>query len=360
MKYELSKKRVIARILLFFYIGFIIYTTLLCREPRDYREYNFQLFWSYQRFFDDIEPQGKQIVCNILFFIPFGVLVPLCVNGSRKQQLVFTVISACLLSGTVEFLQLILKLGFAEFDDVFDNTLGAAIGAVLVLMLMKLKGKEMSHKPYGPYEKYFKRPIDLFCGLAAVIVFSWLYLILIILGAIFMRGNPFFTQARPGKDEKIFKLIKFRTMDNRKDRDGKLLPDEVRLNKYGRFLRKTSLDELPEAFNIIKGDMSIIGPRPLMARYLAFYTDEEKRRHDVRPGLSGYAQIHGRNNVNWEERLKLDIYYVDHVSFRMDVKVIIETIAIVLKRDGISTEDMSNFDDFRKKQLQENGKMEEK
>lgn len=361
MKYCLmSKKRVIAGILLILYIVFIIYTTLLCREPSDYRQYNFQLFWSYQRFFDDIQPQGQQILLNILFFIPLGVLIPLSVNGSRKRKLSITVISASLLSGTVEFLQLILKLGFAEFDDVFDNTLGAAIGTVLVLILMKLKGKEMSHKPYGPYEKYFKRLIDLFCGLAAVIVFSWLYIILIILGAIFMRGNPFFTQARPGKDEKIFKLMKFRTMDNRKDRDGKLLPDEVRLNKYGRFLRKTSLDELPEAFNIIKGDMSIVGPRPLMARYLAFYTDEEKRRHDVRPGLSGYAQIHGRNNVNWEERLKLDIYYVDHVSFRMDVKVIIETIAIVLKRDGISTEDMSNFDDFRKKQLQENGKMEEK
>ena len=138
----LNKKRVIAGILLILYIGFIIYTTLLCREPRDYREYNLQLFWSYQRFFDDIEPQGRQILLNILLFIPFGVLVLLCVNGSRKQQLVFTVISACLLSGTVEFLQLILKLGFAEFDDVFDNTLGAAIGAVLVLILMKLRGKK--------------------------------------------------------------------------------------------------------------------------------------------------------------------------------------------------------------------------
>lgn len=210
------------------------------------------------------------------------------------------------------------------------------------------------------YAKFFKRFLDFILSLCAVIVLSPILLILIVLGAIFMRGNPFFFQERPGKDENIFKLIKFRTMDNRRDKNGNLLPDDVRLNKYGRFLRSTSLDELPELINILKGDMSIIGPRPLMARYLAFYTDEEKRRHDVRPGLSGYAQIHGRNNVNWEERLKLDIYYVDHVSFRMDVKVIIETIAIVLKRDGISTEDMSNFDDFRKKQLQENGKMEEK
>lgn len=170
-----------------------------------------------------------------------------------------------------------------------------------------------------------------------------------------MRGNPFFFQERPGKDEKIFRLIKFRTMDNRKDKDGKLLPDSVRLNKYGRFLRSTSLDELPELINILKGDMSIIGPRPLMARYLDYYTDAERRRHEVRPGLSGYAQVHGRNNVNWEERLKMDIYYVDHVSFQLDVKVLFDTIAVVLKREGISNEDMSNFDDFRKKQWQDNG-----
>lgn len=343
----LNKKQVIAGILLFLYIGFIIYTTLLCREPRDYREYNFQLFWSYQRFFDDIEPLGKQIVCNILFFIPFGVLVPLCVNGSRKQQLVFTVISACLLSGTVEFLQLILKLGFAEFDDVFDNTLGAAIGAVLVLILMKLKGKEMSHKPYGPYEKYFKRPIDLLCGLAAVIVFSWLYIILIILGTIFMRGNPFFTQARPGKDEKIFKLIKFRTMDNRKDRDGNLLPDEVRLNKYGRFLRKTSLDELPEAFNIIKGDMSVIGPRPLLVQYLPRYNEEQHRRHEVRPGLSGYAQVHGRNTVSWQDKFSMDVEYVDHITFLGDLKIIWDSVIVAfVKHDGISSETSATMEEF--------------
>ena len=209
---------------------------------------------------------------------------------------------------------------------------------------------EQEHKPYGPYEKYFKRPLDLFCGLAAVIVFSWLYLILIILGAIFMGGNPFFTQERPGKDEKIFKLIKFRSMDNRKDKDGNLLPDEVRLNKYGRFLRKTSLDELPEAFNIIKGDMSVVGPRPLMARYLKYYSDEEKRRHDVRPGLSGYAQIHGRNNVNWDERLKLDIYYVDHVACGMVISILLDTVLVVMKSEGISADAMANTDDFRKKQ----------
>ena len=150
------------------------------------------------------------------------------------------------------------------------------------------------------YAKYIKRILDFVLSLMALIVLSPLLVILIILGAVFMRGNPFFTQARPGKNEKIFKLIKFRTMDNRKDKDGKLLPDDVRLNKYGRILRSTSLDELPELINILIGDMSIVGPRPLMARYLDYYTAEESRRHEVRPGLTGYAQVHGRNNVNWD------------------------------------------------------------
>ncbi|MGM9553367.1 MAG: sugar transferase [Faecousia sp.] len=216
------------------------------------------------------------------------------------------------------------------------------------------------HKPYGPYEKYFKRPLDFCCALAAILVFSWLYLILIILGAIFMRGNPFFTQERPGKNEKIFKLIKFRSMDNRRDKDGNLLPDDVRLNKYGRLLRKTSLDELPEAFNILKGDMSVVGPRPLMARYLKYYSDEEKRRHDVRPGLSGYAQIHGRNNVNWDERIKLDLHYVDHVSFAIDIRILWDTVLLVLKREGISGDDMVNFDEFRKKQWELNAEKDVK
>lgn len=134
-----NRKRIIAGVLLVLYIGFIIYTTLLCREPKDYREYNFQLFWSYQRFFDDVRPQGQQILLNILFFIPFGVLIPFCIDGSWKRKLAITVITACFLSGTVEFLQLLYKLGFAEFDDVFDNTMGAAIGAVVVLMLGRVK-----------------------------------------------------------------------------------------------------------------------------------------------------------------------------------------------------------------------------
>ena len=206
---------------------------------------------------------------------------------------------------------------------------------------------EKKHVPYGPYEKYFKRPIDFCCGLAAVIVFWWLYLILIVLGAIFMRGNPFFTQERPGKDEKVFKLIKFMTMDNRRDKDGNLLPDEVRLNKYGRFLRKTSLDELPEAFNIIKGDMSVIGPRPLLVKYLPYYSEEQRHRHDVRPGLSGYAQVHGRNSVSWDEKFEMDIAYVKHITFLGDVKIILDTVLkAFIKQEGISSATSATMEDF--------------
>ena len=198
----------------------------------------------------------------------------------------------------------------------------------------------------GPYELYIKRPLDILCALMALIVFSWLYLILIILGAIFMRGNPFFAQDRPGKDEKIFKLIKFRTMDNRKDENGNLLPDEVRLNKYGRFLRSSSLDELPEAFNILKGDMSVIGPRPLLVRYLDRYNEEQHHRHDVRPGLSGYAQAHGRNAVSWEDKFAMDVWYANHVTFLTDIKIICDTVMAVLKRDGISSETSATMEEF--------------
>lgn len=205
----------------------------------------------------------------------------------------------------------------------------------------------MKHKPYGIYEKYFKRIFDFICGTLAVIVFSWLYFILIVLGFVFMRGNPFFTQDRPGKNEKIFKLIKFRTMDNRKDKEGNLLPDEVRLNKYGRFLRSTSLDELPEAFNIIKGDMSIIGPRPLLVKYLPYYSEVQHRRHEVRPGLSGYAQAHGRNGVSWDDKFAMDVEYVDHITFCGDVKIIIDTVLEVVKREGISSETSATMEDFR-------------
>lgn len=212
-----------------------------------------------------------------------------------------------------------------------------------------MENVKTKHIPYGPYEKYIKRPLDILCGLAAVVVFWWLYLILIVLGAIFMRGNPFFTQERPGKDGKIFKLIKFRTMDNRRDKDGNLLPDEVRLNKYGQLLRKTSLDELPEAFNIIKGDMSVIGPRPLLVKYLPYYTEEESHRHDVRPGLSGLAQVHGRNCVTWEEKFSWDLKYVQKITFVGDLKIVFETVKkVFVKSEGIVLNAVEDLDAYRK------------
>lgn len=205
----------------------------------------------------------------------------------------------------------------------------------------------MQHKPYGPYEKYFIRPLDLLCGIFVVIIFSWLYLALSILGLIFMRGNPFFTQARPGKNGQVFMLIKFRTMDNRKDKDGNLLPDEVRLNRYGRFLRKVSLDEIPEAFNIIKGDMSLIGPRPLLVQYLPLYSEAQMHRHDVRPGLSGYAQVNGRNSITWTHRFELDCEYVNKITFLGDLKIIIQTVEkAFIKREGISSATSDTMEDF--------------
>lgn len=196
------------------------------------------------------------------------------------------------------------------------------------------------------YAKYFKRMIDFCLSLIGLIVLSPLLLLLMLLGAVFMGGNPFFTQARPGKDEKIFKLIKFRTMDNRKDKDGNLLPDEVRLNKYGRFLRSTSLDELPELINILKGDMAIVGPRPQLVRDMVFMTPEQRRRHSVRQGLTGWAQVNGRNGISWEDKFKYDLEYVDKLSFLFDVKIIIMTVATVFKRDGITMEDMATAMDL--------------
>lgn len=161
-----------------------------------------------------------------------------------------------------------------------------------------------------------------------------------------MRGNPFFTQERPGKDEKIFKLVKFRTMDNRKDKDGKLLPDEVRLNKYGRFLRSTSLDEIPELINILKGEMAIVGPRPLLVKYLPYYNEKQKHRHDVLPGLTGYAQAHGRNGLSWDEKFEMDVNYVNNISFVGDVKILIDTVLCVVKKEGISSETSATMEDF--------------
>ena len=204
------------------------------------------------------------------------------------------------------------------------------------------------------YRQFFKRFWDIVLSGLAIIVLSPLLIILTIVGAIAMKGNPFFTQKRPGKNEKIFKLVKFRSMTNEKDINGNLLSDEKRLKKYGKFIRKTSLDELPELFNIFVGDMSIIGPRPLLERYLPYYTDEERIRHYVRPGLTGYAQTHGRNNIIWEERFKEDVFYVKNISLKMDISIIVNTFFVVLFHKDIEVNAIEDFDEYREKQ-NENG-----
>lgn len=187
------------------------------------------------------------------------------------------------------------------------------------------------------YRNFFKRLLDFLLSLIALAVLSPVLLILTVVGAIAMKGNPFFTQQRPGKDEKIFKLIKFRTMTCEKDAQGNLLPDDVRLTKYGKFLRKTSLDELPELINILVGDMSIVGPRPLLVQYLPLYNARQKHRHDVRPGLTGLAQVKGRNGISFEERFEYDLTYIQNLSLKNDIRIIFETVMTVLKREGISS-----------------------
>jgi lipopolysaccharide/colanic/teichoic acid biosynthesis glycosyltransferase len=188
--------------------------------------------------------------------------------------------------------------------------------------------------------------LDFLLSACALLALSPVLLVLTVLGAVKMKGNPFFTQLRPGKDEKIFRLIKFRTMTCETDADGNLLPDEKRLTKYGKFLRSTSLDELPELVNILKGDMSIVGPRPLLVRYLSRYNAQQRRRHDVRPGLTGLAQVNGRNAISWEEKFRLDVEYVDNLTFWGDVKIIFATVGKIFKREGISSETSATMEEF--------------
>lgn len=191
------------------------------------------------------------------------------------------------------------------------------------------------HKVKGPYEAFFKRLIDFTASMLVAIVFSWLYIILAIIVRINLGSPVLFTQDRPGKDGKIFKMYKFRSMSDDKDEKGNLLPDKMRLNRFGRLLRSTSLDELPELFNIIKGDMSLVGPRPLLVKYLDFYNTFEMRRHEVRPGLTGLSQVNGRNTLNWKEKFETDVKYVDNVTFLMDCKIVLLTIKKIIVREGI-------------------------
>lgn len=198
----------------------------------------------------------------------------------------------------------------------------------------------------GFYEKFVKRPQDFLCALTAVIVLSPVMLITAILVRIKLGSPVIFRQERPGLNGKIFRLYKFRTMTDKKDEEGNLLPDEVRLTGFGKKLRSTSLDELPELFNILKGDMAVVGPRPLLVRYLPRYNAHQARRHEVRPGFTGYAQVHGRNAITWEDKFDKDVYYVDHVSFLGDWKIIFQTVSTVLKREGISSDTSATMEEF--------------
>lgn len=198
----------------------------------------------------------------------------------------------------------------------------------------------------GIYKRFIKRPMDFILSLIAIIVLSPVFLIVALLVKIKLGSPVIFKQQRPGLNEKIFTMYKFRTMTDERDENGELLPDSVRLTKFGRLLRSTSLDELPELFNILKGDMSIVGPRPLLVQYLPLYNDHQKRRHEVRPGLTGLAQVNGRNAISWEEKFDLDVRYVDHVSFIGDWKIILLTVKKVFVREGINSETAATMEPF--------------
>lgn len=202
------------------------------------------------------------------------------------------------------------------------------------------------HEPYGPYEKFIKRPLDAVLATLALIVLSPLLLVVAILVRIKLGSPIVFSQERPGKDGKIFKIYKFRSMTDERDENGNLLPDEVRLTSFGKAIRATSVDELGELINILRGDLAIVGPRPLLPQYLPWYSEEQAHRHDVRPGLTGYAQAHGRNTVDWDDKFAMDVDYVNHITFLGDVKIIIDTVKVVLKREGISSATSATMESF--------------
>lgn len=210
------------------------------------------------------------------------------------------------------------------------------------------------------YKKFFKRLLDIIISALVLILFCWLYGILALLVRSKLGSPVIFHQNRPGridpktKEERIFGLCKFRTMTDERDENGELLPDEVRLTSFGKLLRSTSLDELPEFWNILKGDMSFIGPRPLLVRYLPWYTEQERIRHTVRPGLTGLAQVNGRNALTWEKKFEYDVYYVEHLTFKMDIRIIFDTIKAVFKHEGVILNALPDFDEYRKGEATEN------
>ena len=196
------------------------------------------------------------------------------------------------------------------------------------------------------YRMYIKRALDICCALSAIIVFCWLYLIVAILVRLKLGSPIIFKQPRPGKDEKIFQIYKFRSMSNATDQNGNLLSDEIRLGNFGKKLRALSIDELPQLFNILKGDMSFIGPRPLLIEYLPLYSKEQKRRHNVRPGITGLAQVNGRNAISWREKFEFDRYYADNLSLILDIKIALKTIQKVIKKDGVNKDGMATTEKF--------------
>ena len=226
------------------------------------------------------------------------------------------------------------------FDMLLSTWWGISIIVILSLLVVVLLSALF-------YKHFFKRFYDIVISGIAIMVLTPVFLVLIIVGAIKMKGNPFFTQQRPGKNGKVFRLVKFRTMNNAKDENGNYLPDEVRLTRYGKVLRATSLDELPELFNIFIGNMSLVGPRPLLVKYLPLYNEFQAHRHDVRPGLTGWAQANGRNAISWEERFVLDVFYVNNLSLWLDIKIIFLTVKSVLSREGISSETNATMEEFK-------------
>lgn len=221
-----------------------------------------------------------------------------------------------------------------------------AVGAGVVAIIADIIGKKSKHKPYGPYERFVKRGLDAFLATGAIIIFAPVLLVTAILVRIKLGSPVLFKQERPGRDGKVFRLYKFRTMTDTRDEKGELLPDSQRLPTFGQKLRSTSLDELPELLNILKGDMAVVGPRPLLVRYLPRYNAHQARRHEVRPGFTGLAQVHGRNAISWEEKFDWDVKYVDQITLKGDCKIIIDTVKTVLKREGISSDTSVTMEEF--------------